>query len=127
VEQLGEVLDNINRTAVKAPEAMELVKDNLRTYKQVGLSVQSRLDKVNAILDEIQASSKDLKIILGNIKQGSADVPKITTTFKAGIEEIRIGVEEIDRVVTSMQRSALIRGNLPPDRDLEETDALARP
>jgi hypothetical protein len=38
-----------------------------------------------------------------------------------------MGVEEINRVVDSMQQSALIRGNLPPDPDLQQTDALSRP
>ncbi len=127
IEQLGKVLDNINRAAAKAPGTMDLVKENLETYKNVGQAALSRLDQVRGSLNDIQASTADLRIILKNIKQGSTNVPKISSTFKDGIEEIRMGVEEINRVVDSMQKSVLIRGNLPPDPALQQTDALARP
>ena len=115
------------KTAQKAPQAMALVTENLETYKAVGQSVHSRVDQVRSALDDIQRSTADLKIILDNIRQGSTRIPKITTTFQDGIDEIRMGVGEINRVVKSMQKSALIRGNLPPDPDLQQTDALARP
>jgi phospholipid/cholesterol/gamma-HCH transport system substrate-binding protein len=127
IEQLGAVLDNINRAAVKAPKAMDLVNENLKTYNAVGQSLQSRVDQARAALITIQKSTDALQVILDNIKQGSTQVPRITTSFRDGVDEIRVGVEEINRVVTSMQRSPLIRGNLPPDPELQATDAQARP
>jgi len=127
VEQLGAVLDNIKATAEKAPQTLDLVNQNLETFKTVGESANQRVDQVRVVLNTIQASSNDLKVILDNVKQGSRNVPEITATFKEGVDEIRIGVEEIDRVVTSLQRSAFIRGNLPPDPTIQQMDALVRP
>lgn len=128
INRMEDVLDNINAASAKAPETMELVKDNLTTYRDAGQAVVQRVDQARNVLDDIQTSTADLQIILKNIKAGSYNVPRISTNFRDGVEEIREGVEQINRVVESMQKSILIRSNLPPDQTTPmTTDAQARP
>jgi hypothetical protein len=43
------------------------------------------------------------------------------------VDEIRVGVEEINRVVDSLQQNMFIRSNLPPEPMPATTDAGARP
>ncbi len=106
LERMGAILENIDIAAAKAPAAME---------------------QVRKVLDDLYASTGDLKVIVDNIKAGSHKVPEITTTFQDGIDEIREGVEQIDRIVQSLRESFLIRANLPAEPVLESTDAQARP
>ena len=127
VERMGEILDSIQAASAKAPEAMDLVNDNLTVYHDAGQMVISRVEQAGKILKQIQASAADLRIILNNIKSGSTDVPRISTSFRDGVEEIREGVEQINRVVESLQQSVLIRSNLPPEPAPRTTDAQARP
>jgi len=127
IHRMGNILDNINTATAKAPETMDLVQDNLVTYRDAGQAVVLRVDQARKILDDIQAASADLQLILKNIKTGSYQVPRISTSFRDGVEEIREGVEEIDRVVESMQKSVFIRSNLPEEPKPQGTDAQARP
>jgi phospholipid/cholesterol/gamma-HCH transport system substrate-binding protein len=127
MDRMGAILDNINETTAKAPKAMDLVQENLDAYRQAGESVVQRVDQARVILDQLQGSSAELKVILKNIKAGSYNVPRISTSFRDGVEEIREGVEEIDRVVESLQKSFLIRDNLPQAPKPANTDAQARP
>jgi phospholipid/cholesterol/gamma-HCH transport system substrate-binding protein len=127
IDRMGAILDNINETTAKAPKAMDLVQENLATYRDAGQSVVQRVDQARVILDEIQSSTADLTTILKNIKAGSYNVPRISTSFRDGVQEIREGVEEIDRVVESLQKSILIRSNLPEAAKPLNTDAHARP
>jgi phospholipid/cholesterol/gamma-HCH transport system substrate-binding protein len=127
IVQLGEILTNINTVAAQAPRTMDLVQENLVTFRDTGASVQARVDQVQHILKDIQKAAADLQDITRNIRTGSYKIPQITTTFKAGIQEIRQGVEEVSRVVDSLQQNVLIRGNLPPEPEPLNTDAGARP
>ena len=68
-----------------------------------------------------------LQVILANIKIGSSEIPKIATTFRDGIKEIREGVEQVNRVVDAMQQNVFIRSNLSGEPRPEGIDAGARP
>lgn len=127
LERISHILANIDQASAKAPEAMALVQENLVTYRDTGKAVNDRVLQAKTVLDEIQTAASDLKIILGNIKAGSAKVPRIATSFLDGVEEIREGVEQIERVVDSLQKSIFIRGNLPSTPSPKPTDAGARP
>ena len=127
VERMSTILDSIHAATSKAPAAMDLVQDNLAAYRDAGREVTARVDQAGKILEQIQAAAANLQVILNNVKSGSANVPKISTSFRDGVEEIRVGVEEIDRVVESMQKNVFIRSNLPPEAVPETTDADARP
>lgn len=127
IDRMEDILGNINTAAAKAPDTMDLVQDNLTAYREAGRSIVLRVDQAREILDDIQTSTADLEIILKNIKTGSYNVPRISTSFRNGVEEIREGVEEIDRVVESLQKSILIRSNLPDEPKPMTTDAQTRP
>lgn len=126
-DRMGKILDHINTASAKAPGAMDLVQENLTAYRDAGQAVILGVEQARSALNDIQASTADLKIILENIKTGSYQVPRISTSFRDGVEEIREGVEQIDRVVDALQKSVLVRSNLPPEPNPRETDAQARP
>lgn len=69
----------------------------------------------------------ELQIILANIKTGSHEIPKITSSFRDGVKEIREGVEQVNRVVDSLQQNVLIRSNLSEEPQPKSIDAGARP
>ena len=127
VERMGAILKDIQQSTAKMPATVDLVQEDLAVYRDAGQMVAARVEQAGKILAQIRAASADLQAILKNIKAGSADVPRISTSFRDGVEEIRQGVEEIDRVVESLQRSVLIRSNLPPEPAPKTTDSNARP
>jgi hypothetical protein len=51
----------------------------------------------------------------------------VTSAAREGIREIREGVEDVDRVVQSLQRNIIIRSNLPAEPESMEMDAGLRP
>ncbi len=127
IQRMGAILDSIQETTAKAPEAMELVQDNLTVYRDAGQAAAARMEQAGDILEKIRAATADLQVILKNIKAGSTNVPRISTSFRDGVDEIREGVEEINRVVDSLQQSVFIRSNLPPEPVPQSTDAGGRP
>lgn len=127
MDRISDILENINRTTAQAPQTMTLVRENLSAYRDAGQAVNQRVAQAKEVLNNIQVAAKDLQIIMKNIKTGSVKVPRIATSFLDGVEEIREGVEQIERVVDSLQQSILIRGNLPEEPDARITDAGARP
>ena len=82
---------------------------------------------LKGILEESRGSLKTIRLILENLKQGSQDIPRVTATAREGISEIRKGVENIDRVVQSLQRNIIIRSNMPDEPLSMDTDAGIRP
>jgi phospholipid/cholesterol/gamma-HCH transport system substrate-binding protein len=127
VENMGIILENIRSATAKAPGTMAMVQDNLAVYGDTGRMVASRVEQAGEILEQIRVAAADLQTILKNIKAGSTDVPRISTSFRDGVDEIRQGVEEINRVVDSLQQNMFIRSNLPPEPVPATTDAGARP
>ncbi|MBT8342907.1 MAG: MCE family protein [Desulfatitalea sp.] len=127
IARLDHVMENIDAATAKAPHAMDLVQENLTTYRDTGHALQARVEQARIAMEDIKRASADLQTIMVNIKSGSQRVPEITITFQEGIDEIRRGVEQVNRVVQSLQRSVLIRGNLPLESTPGQTDAGARP
>lgn len=127
VERLGNILDNVDTASARAPHTMALVEENLTTFREAGHSVKVSIDQAGLLFADIRAAAADLEVIMDNIKTGSYKVPRISTAFLDGVEEIREGVEQINRVVESMQKSILLRSNLPPEKWPLNTDAGARP
>ncbi len=126
-QRMENILGNIDRAAAKAPNTLDLVQDNLDTYRHAGQLVTERIEQTRLILADIQKAVASLQVTLENIKTGSSHIPKISTTFRDGIQEIRDGVEQIDRVVDSMQKNVFIRSNLPAEPVAGETRADSRP
>jgi phospholipid/cholesterol/gamma-HCH transport system substrate-binding protein len=127
IERLGTILQNIQDATAKAPDTMAMVQDNLTLYGNAGRIVVSRANQAGEILEKIRRAAADLQIIMKNVKAGSTDVPRISTSFRDGVDEIRVGVEEINRVVDSLQQNIFIRSKLPAEPMPATTDADARP
>jgi phospholipid/cholesterol/gamma-HCH transport system substrate-binding protein len=93
-----------------------------------------RLDNVLQNLEgatpEVTANLKEsmekIREITAHLEKGSRDVPAVIRTTKRGIQEIRDGVDEINRVVKSLEKNPLIKGNLPPKPEGKDLDAGLR-
>jgi phospholipid/cholesterol/gamma-HCH transport system substrate-binding protein len=94
IDKVGKILENIESATSESPDVMAHIKE--------------AVDIINRTLT--------------NIEEGSYDVPKITKSTKRGVQEIRETVEEIDKTVTSAQKSFLIRSNLPRVPEGENID-----
>lgn len=113
IQRTSDILNNLQAASAQAPQTISLVQENLA-------ALQTSIAQSEQILAEIKAITAD-------VKAGSRNIPQISVTFKEGIQEIRQGVEQTNRVVEALQNSYLIRGNLPPEPIPAKTDAGARP
>jgi len=130
LSNLGKVdalLDDIRAASAKGPAIAQQVSDNLATIQTVGAGVAQNVRTLQRILNDARSSLRTIRNILANLKQGSQDIPRVTSTAKEGIREIREGVENINRVVQSLQRNVIIRSNLPAEPAPVGTDVGIRP
>lgn len=123
-------LDSINITLAEIEQRIGGIMDNvlLTTSKVPGTVDQARtdLEKVQELTDALAENIEILKKILINIEKGSQDVPPVTQSVKVGVEEIRSAVKNVDDVVKSLQKNALIRSNIPPAPKGDAVDAGLR-
>lgn len=119
LNQVEVILGNVDTAAAKTPLAMDRVNTSLT-------SLNGTSENIDHIVVGIKDATENLKEILENVKTGSHDVPVITNTTKEGIAEIREGVADIDKVVQSLQKNILIRGNLPSDPKMHDTSTGLR-
>ncbi len=112
LDKVAQILDSIAETSSKTPEIADKVQDNMAVMEKIG----------GEILDSISS----IKRILKEVEEGSHDIPEVTQSTKRGINEIRDGVENIDKVVESLQKNILIRSNLPPEPKGKNIDAGLR-
>jgi len=127
LEKVNGMIDDIRATATMGPVIMDQVSDNLATIRTAGTGVVENVQALKGILGEARKSLETIQVILENLKRGSQDIPRVTVTAREGIREIREGVEDIDRVVQSLQRNIIIRSNLPDEPLSMDTDAGIRP
>jgi len=111
LDKLDEILENINKASSKTPVIMDQVQDNLAAVKKIG--------------DDVSESVSSIKRIIKQVEE-SHNIPEITRSVKNGVQEIIYGVEEIDKVVQSLQKNFLIKSNLPPEEEPENIDAGLR-
>jgi phospholipid/cholesterol/gamma-HCH transport system substrate-binding protein len=127
LEKANGLIDDMGATASKGPVFMDRIGDNLATIQTAGTGVVESVQILKTILADVRVSLETTRVILENLKQGSQYVPRVTLTAREGIREIREGVENIDRVVQSLQRNIIIRSNLPDEPLSMDTDAGIRP
>jgi len=90
-----------------------------------------RLDKILAgleqqtpgAMDDIRASLQSLKKILAAIE---SEAPEVMGSTQKGINEARREIKNLDSVIQSVQKAPIIRSNLPPGPQGENTDAGLR-
>jgi phospholipid/cholesterol/gamma-HCH transport system substrate-binding protein len=106
---------------------MDQVSGNLSTIQDASSGVVENVATLKGILEDARNAIVTIQVILENLKQGSQEIPQVTATARDGIREIREGVENIDRVVKSLQRNIIIRSNLPDEPLSMDIDAGLRP
>jgi len=111
LDKLGEILENINKASSKTPVVMDQVQDNLAAIKKIGNDVSKSVSSIKRIVKQVEENR---------------DIPEITHSVKNGIKEIRDSVDEINKVVRSLQENFLIKPNLPPEEEPENIDAGLR-
>jgi len=119
LQKIYEQLERVNRILTNVEEVASSAHD-------IAKNIEDVTAKTPDIADGLRKSMDMINQILTNIEQGSQDVPVVTKSTKQGIREIRDSVEEVDKVVQSVQKSFLIRPNLPPEPEGENIDTGLR-
>jgi phospholipid/cholesterol/gamma-HCH transport system substrate-binding protein len=127
VAKIENILHSLDQAMAKVPEAVDIAREDLMAVQEMREGVSETIQRVNNILTEVEANIDKLGTIMTNAEEGSHDIPHITRNARHGIQEIREGVEDIDKVVQSLQQNVLIRSNLPPEPVGQNTDAGLRP
>jgi phospholipid/cholesterol/gamma-HCH transport system substrate-binding protein len=117
------ILQHMETAAAQTPRVMDQIHDDLASIHQVISGANQSVDQISGILVKVDDSVNTVHNILKNMEKGSEDVPGITTSAMEGIQDIRDSLDEIDRVVQSLQKNILIRSNLPlkPEGHLQDS------
>jgi phospholipid/cholesterol/gamma-HCH transport system substrate-binding protein len=111
---------------VRSEELLQNIYEKLSHVSRILTNLEQASAKTPDIVDGLRESVNTINQIVANIKRGSQDVPIVIKSTKHGIREIRDGVEEVDKVVQSVQKNFLVRPNLPPEPKGENIDAGLR-
>jgi phospholipid/cholesterol/gamma-HCH transport system substrate-binding protein len=111
---------------VRSEELLQTIYEQLDQLHTILADIGDAAAKTPEMMDDVKQSVIMINQILTNIEKGSKDVPAVTQTTKEGIREVRDGVEEVDKVVQSVQKSFLIRPNLPPEPEGKDIDTGLR-
>ncbi len=127
IDKIGVILDNLSRATEKTPQTVDLVNTNLETLKRFSTNATGSFLRLENILKEVDESIQAIKTILTNVEEGSHDIPAIIRSARQGIDDIRDSVDDADKIIQSIQKNPLIRGNLPPEPEVRPTDSGLRP
>ncbi len=110
---------------IRSRELLDKIFRDLDKLDEILEDINKASSKTPVIMDQVSESVSSIKRIIKQVEE-SHDVPEITRSVKNGIQEIRYGAEEIDKVVQSLQKNLLIKSNLPPEEEPENIDAGLR-
>ena len=126
IESVGEILAYLSEASSKTPDAVDQVQNSLSGVKEITDGVTESVALLKNILTEFEKNMPNIQSILENAEKGSRDVPEITTSVTRIIQEARDEIENVDKVIQSLQNNFLIKPNLPPEPIGENTDAGLR-
>ncbi len=126
LEKVGDILADISEASAKTPAAVGQVQSSLVDVKEITRGVTESVTVLQNILVELEKNLPTIAAILQNAEKGSRDVPEITTSVTHIIQEARDEIENVDKVIQSLQNNFLIKPNLPPEPVGENTDAGLR-
>jgi len=126
IKKIGEILEHISNATVKAPEIVDQAQATIVQLKDTRKGIADGLEILKRILTDIENNMPTITTILQNAEQGSQDVPHITQSVSQGIQEARQEIENVDKIIQSLEKNILIRGNLPPEPVGKNTDADLR-
>ncbi|TYT76120.1 MlaD family protein [Desulfobotulus mexicanus] len=110
--EVSAILAHVEEAAGKTPESVDLVNENLAQLKVMG----ERLNKdMDTIMEGLHGELDKISRMIDDIATAGHDVPAITSNARSGIQEVRETLRELDKVVTSVQKNVLIRGNIPQE------------
>ena len=108
---------------LRSDELINRVNTSMERLDNVLKNIEGATPGVTANLQE---SMEKIRDITANLEKGSREVPAVIRTTKRGIQEIRDGVDEINRLVKALEKTPVIRGNLPPKPEGKDLDAGLR-
>jgi len=123
----GNLEDIGNILSVKAPAAIDQMQDNLATINKIEKEILATMPGIKCIVKDTEDTIASLKVIIAQIEKESHAIPKTMQSTSRGIQEIRGTVENIDKVVQSLQQSFLIKPHLPTEPEGKNVDAGLRP
>ena len=126
LEKVSEILEHVSSATAKTPELVDQTQATIVQLKETRESIAEGLDILKRILVDIENNMPTITNILQNAEKGSQDVPHITQSVAQGIQEARQEIENVDKIIQSLEKNILIRGNLPPEPVVENTDADLR-
>ncbi len=126
LESVGEILAYLSEASSKTPATVDQVQSRLTGVKEITDGVAESVAILKNILTEVEKNMPNIEAILINAEKGSRDVPEITTSATRIIQEARDEIENVDKVIQSLQNNFLIKPNLPPEPVGENTDAGLR-
>jgi len=106
---------------------LDKVGNDLAALEKIENGVLENIPSIKKIIKDVEEAARTLHVILANLEKGSHDIPRVTRSSAQGIHEIREAVDNIDKVVTSLQKNFLIKPNLPPEPEAKNVDARLRP
>ncbi len=121
VEEFRDTFANLQKITASINNGKGTIGDLINSKKtmdsvnDITVSINKATVSINKVIASVDGVVASLKRTAQNVEQGSEDVPKITNTTIKGIEEIREGVDNIDRLVKSLEKSFLIKHNLPKE------------
>ncbi len=126
LEKVGDILADISEASAKTPAAVDQVQSSLADVKEITRGITESVAVLKNIFLELENNLPTISAILNNVEEGSRDVPEITTSVTRIIQEARTEIENVNKVIRSLQNNFLIKPNLPPEPVGENTDAGLR-
>lgn len=121
--EVSRILGHVEEAAGKTPRTVDLVNENLEQIQTMGSHVGEALD---AVLETLHGELAKISRLVDDIEAAGKDVPAIARSTRSGIQEVRETLRELDKVVDSVQKNILIRGNIPKEAPAEALDADGR-
>jgi len=126
LEMVGDILADISEASAKTPAAVDQVQSSLGEVNDITRGITETVAVLKNIFVKLEKNLPTIAAILNNAEKGSRDVPEITTSITRIIQEARDEIENVDKVIQSLQNNFLIKPNLPPEPVGENTDAGLR-
>lgn len=117
-----EIIKSINKNLDKLEQILAEIESAASRTPAIMSNIDTTTRKLNELMNQISLEIKKVETIIDNIEKGSRDIPEITRTTRRGIEEIRRGVERIDIVFKTLQKTISIPRIIPKWKSKPEQD-----
>jgi phospholipid/cholesterol/gamma-HCH transport system substrate-binding protein len=126
LDEVGIIIGNISEASAKTPATADQMQETLATLHEIEKEIFEGVPDMKRTMKDVEDAVGTLNIILANIEKGSKDIPKVTRSTSQGIQEIRKAVNNIDKVVQSLQQHYFFKPRRPPEPTGKNVDAGLR-